>query len=500
VRTKTTQFVLILFILLSTAPVALGQNYNPFNQRDDKYRLLGLKRAKEAFEVARSEFERQEELFRRNLITQAELERARNIFSDAEVNYQQSLLAVLFEEQYVSVTEAVKYQAEDGSKHVKLTLANTSGGSAEFRKLLDIEDELFRSLQPDIINNVYVSILNDDGAIISQPYETKIDQLVFGSPHILDFTMLQDLDAIAIYMIYSNGTERTMKVFLQKDETVDRVAVQSEQFSQEIELGGSSSFDLTLELFSGTRKPYTLAVANLPEQIGRFFTDPSGQVRLSQVKFTESTQTKQAALSITMPDRPTDAVAMDVPITFYVLVLPREKSDALGDARSIILTEEDIKAMDVGYVRLEVIPRGKGELMVRAPLLFHSITPGDQVEMSIDLVNEGSHRLDNIVVDVDLPLGWRKELSPEVIQTLDIGQDKRMQLTFIPPDNIAEGKYDIRLRTTGMSNNEPITGEDKSVTVEVRAEANVFGTAIIILLLLGIVGGMVFFGVRLSRR
>jgi uncharacterized membrane protein len=132
--------------------------------------------------------------------------------------------------------------------------------------------------------------------------------------------------------------------------------------------------------------------------------------------------------------------------------------------------------------------------------LFQSITPGDRVEMNIDLVNEGSDRLDNVVVEVDLPLSWRKELSPEVIQMLEIGQDKRMQVTFIPPDDVAAGKYEIRLRTTGMSNNEPINGEDKSVTVEVRAEANVFGTVIIVLLLLGVVGGMVIFGVRLSRR
>ena len=191
---------------------------------------------------------------------------------------------------------------------------------------------------------------------------------------------------------------------------------------------------------------------------------------------------------------------MDKPITFYVLVLPSEKSDALGDARTTVLTEDEIKAMDVGYARLEVIPRGKGELLVRAPLLYHSITPGEDVAMSIDLVNEGTHRLDNIVVEVDLPLSWRKEVSPEVIQSLEIGQDKRMNLRFFPPDDIAEGKYDIRLRTTGMSNNEPISGEDKSVTVEVRAKANVFGTMIIVLLLLGVVGGMVFFGVRLSRR
>jgi hypothetical protein len=500
VRRRSIQFSIIVCLVLVLAPVSFGQNYNPFNQRDDEYRLLGLKRAKESYEVARAEYERKQELFRKKMITQAELDRAHNVFADAEVNYQQSLLAVLFEQQFVSVSKAVKYQADDGTKHVRLTLANTSGGSAEFRKLLNIEDELFRSLEPDVINNVYVSVLNDDGAIISSPYEAKIEELVFGAPQTLDFEMLQDLDAVTVDIIYSNGSERSLKIFLQKDATVNRVIVQSEQFSQEIELGGSSSFDLTLELFSGTRNPYSLVVVNLPEQIGRYFTDPGGQVRLRQVKFTESTQTKRAALALTMPDRPTDEVAMDQAIAFYVLVVPQEKMEQLGDAQSRQMSQAEIDSLDVGHVRLEVIPRGKGEILVRAPLLYHAINPGDRVETTIDLINEGTHRLDNITVDVDLPLRWRKEIEPLVIPSLAIGEDAQMHLTFIPADDVSEGKYDIRLRTTGMSNNEPVSGEDKTISVEIRAKANVIGTGIIILLLLGVVGGMVVFGIRLSRR
>jgi len=500
VRNGYARLAAVLFLFVFLTPSGHGQVYNPFNQRDDQYRLLGLKRAKEAFEVARTEFEREEELFRRNLITQAQLDRARNTFADAEVNYQQSLLSVLFEEQYVSVSDAVKYQAEDGAKHVRLTLVNTSGGSAEFRQLLNIEDELFRSLQPDVVHNVYVSIVNDEGAIISRPYEAKISELHYGEPQTLDFVMLQDLDAATVNLIYANGTGRSLKIFLQKDATVDRVAVQSEQFSQEVDLGGSSSFDLTLELFSGTRIPYSLLVVNLPEQIGRYFTDPGGQVRLSQVKFTESTRTKRAALKITMPDRPTDAVAMDQPITFYVLVVPREKIDLPDDHRGRGWTEEEIDALEVGYARLEVIPRGKGELLIRAPLLYHAVAPGETIEMTLDLINEGTRRIDNIAVDVDLPLGWRKEITPSVVPSLTIAEEKQMHLTFIPPEEVGEGKYDIRLRTTGMSNNQPVSGEDKTVSVEVRAEANIFGTAILVLLLLGVVGGMVVFGIRLSRR
>src|SRR5512138_1972392 len=109
----------IVAVCLLPADFAFGQGATAaFNQRDDKYRLLGLKRAKEMYEVARADFDRQKELYDKQLITQQQLEQARRNFSDAEVNYQQSLLAVLFEEQYVSVASAIKYYAKDGARHV----------------------------------------------------------------------------------------------------------------------------------------------------------------------------------------------------------------------------------------------------------------------------------------------------------------------------------------------------------------------------------------------
>ena len=112
---------LLLLLILAAGLVfapgkAKAQSQVPFNQRDDQYRLLGLKRAREAFKMARSEYDRQKDLFDRDLLTQAALERSRSMYADAEVNYQQSLLAVLFEQQYVSILEAVKYQGDDGRK------------------------------------------------------------------------------------------------------------------------------------------------------------------------------------------------------------------------------------------------------------------------------------------------------------------------------------------------------------------------------------------------
>jgi len=471
-----------------------------YNQRDDKYRVLGLKRAKEAYETTRRDYDRQLEMYDRKLISQAELDRSRNVFADAEVNYQQSLLAVLFEQQFVSVARALKYQARDGAKHVRLTIANTSGESAEFQKLLNIDDKLFRSLQPDVVNNVYISLSNADGAIISQPYEAKIAQLKFGEPVTMDIVLLQDLDAVTVNMIYGNGTTRSMKIFLQKDASVNRVAVQSQQFSQEVELGTSATFDLTLELFSVVSNTFSLEVLNLPPQIDRFFKDPGSAARLSQFKFTETTNTRKAALQISLPDRPTMAVPMDTPIPFYVIVIPRDKASTLTDLGTRHWSQEEVEQLNVGFVKLELTPRGQGKLIVRAPQLFHTIKPDGSVRMNVELVNEGSRRLDNVEVKIDPPLNWSKLADPALVPTLGIGEERPVQLTFTPPPGIAVGRYEIRLRISGLSDNHPVNAEDKTVTVEVAAGTNILGTALVILLILGLVAGIVVFGIRLSRK
>jgi uncharacterized membrane protein len=489
----------IAALALSLFALAEAQ-YNSFNQRDDKYRLLGLRRAKEYFEVSRKEYERQKSLFDKGLISQVELDRSKNAYADAEVNYQQSLLAVLFEQQFISVMRAVKYQAEDGTKRVRLTLINASGSGEEFQKLVGIDDKLFRSLQPDIIGNIYVSLYNQEGAIISQPYESKIAELRYGKPRTVEFALLQDLDALTVNLLYGNGSSRTLRIFLQKDVTADKVLVQSQQFSQEGELGRTASYDLTLELFSGSQNTFSLEVVNLPQQINRFFRDVGSNARVSQIRFTETSHSRKAALEISLPDRPTDEVPMDKPIPFYVLVVPNDRVKDLPNLASKSWSEEEIAELKVGYVKLELVPRGKGRLLVRAPQLYHVVQPGQPVTMVVDIVNEGTRRLDNVKVDVDLPFNWTKSVEPAVIPTLDINAERRVAVTVMPPAEISVGRYEFRLRTSGLSDNQPVNAEDKTVTAEVAAEAGVWGTILLVLAILGVVGGLVVFSIRLSRR
>ncbi len=495
-------FLLCLCIAISalTPWQSMAQSGTYYNQRDDQYRLLGLKRAKEAFEAARRDFDREKDLFEKKLISQAELDRAQANYSDAEVNYQQSLLAVLFEQQFITISKAMKYQSADGTKKVRLRVENASGGSAEFRKLLNIDDELFRSLQPDIVNNIYVSLLNNDGAVICQPYESKISELRFGEPKELNFTMLQDLDVVTVNLIYGKGSQRSLKVYLEKDAAINKVLVQSQQFSQEADLGKTASFDLTLELFGGVGKTFNLQVVNLPTQINRFFKDPATNARLSQFKFTENVATRKAALDVTLPDRANDAVAMDKPIQFYVLVIPTDQTQSIANLESKTWTQEEIEGLHTGYVKLELLPRGKGILLIRAQQLYLTLKQGENVEMSFDVVNEGSRRLDNIEIKIDPPLNWTKDVTPSVIPSLEVGEEKRVTLRFTPPGDIGVGRYDARVRSTALSDNEPVVGEDKTVVMEVVAETNIFGTIAIVLLIVGLIAGMVVFGIKLSKR
>ncbi len=487
---------IVCLSVLFTGP-ALAQS-NPFNERDDQYRLLGLKRAKEAFEIAREAYERNQKLFQEGIIAENAMDNSRRDMSEAEVNFQQSLLAVLFEQQYVAVLEAMKFQSDSGSAKVRLRLENTSGGGAEFRHLLPLDDELFESLRPEVVHDVYVSLANDDGAIISQPYEAKIEELRYGTPVDLVFDLLDDVDTVTVNLAYGQSAQRTVKIFLQKDASEDRVAVQSEQFAQEVELGSSATFDLTLELFSGISDTFKLQVVNLPSQINRYFLDPVSQARLSQFKFTESSKTRGAALRVSLPDRPSDDVMMDRVIPFHVLAIPRDRLDSMSLDGP--LTEAQIAALDVGSVRLELVPRGVGKLLIRVPQMFYSIEPGQTAEVSLELVNDGTRRLDNVEVTAEPPHRWDKEIAPPMISALAVGKEGKVLLTIDPPDDITPGRYEVRIRSSSFSDDQPIEGADKTIAIEIRPQVRVLVPALLALALLAIVTGVVYAGVRLSRR
>lgn len=490
--------LLIIILSIVSAPI-FAQGTFP-NQRDDSYPLLGLKRAWGAFERAKNDLERNEQLMKKGLISQATYDQSKSTYLDAEVNYQQSLLVVLFEKQFVSVKQAVKYQDERGKKWVKIVLENTTGFNAEYQQIIQKNDSLLSIIRPDLIHNIYVSLSNDDAAIISKPYEQKLSVLKAGEPAELQFEVLQDVDALTVNIVYGNGTTRNPKVYLEKDASVNKVLFQSPQFSQEVELNGNTNYSLDLELFSGSENTFKLDVINLPKSINKFFVERGTERRISQIRFNQSSNTRNTDLRVFLPDRLNDTIQMDSAIPFFAVAIPADRMQEFKNLNSKIWTEEELIEAEIGYIKLELIPRGVGRLKVKVPQLFLTSQDLQTVTTLIKVENEGTRSLQNVEFELDLPFGWKYELEPTFIEELDIRTEKEVKLSITPMKNATVGRYEARLKTTSISDNSPVVADDKLITIQIPAQASSVGTGLLLLALVLLIGGLVYGGIKISKK
>jgi hypothetical protein len=495
------RFFFFLLFSLCLGLSSLGNSQSMFpNERDNSYPLLGLKRAYSAYERAKNDFDRNKQLLNKGLISEAQFEQLKTTYFDAEVNYQQSLLVLLFEKQFVSVIKAVKFQDTNGRKKVKITIENTSGVSAEYQQLIPADDSLFSSLRPEMIHNIYVSLSNDANAIISQPYEQKLEVLENGKPQTLTFDLLQDLDALTVNIIYGNGTSRNPKIFLEKDASVNRVLFQSQQFSQEVELNGSANFGLDLELFSGSENTYKLEVVNLPLAINRYFVERGTSTRLSQIRFNESARTRQTDLRVFLPDRVDESIKMDKSLPFFTVAIPADRIAELSNMNRKTWTAEELEALNIGFSRLEIIPRGIGRIVVKAQQLFIPGKAGEPSKITFKVKNDGTRDLQNIEFEPDVPFGWSFDLYPKLIERLKVREEMDVVLTITPKPEASVGRYETRLKTSSISDNTPVTAEDKIFTIDIQAETSATGTIILMSLLIALIGGLIYGGIKISKK
>jgi len=496
--------LLLTVALLGWSPAgALAQNYGNYNPRDDQYRLLGMTRAQADYETALREYERVRDLRSRNLASEADLEQATARMQGARVNYLQAALAIVFASPHVVIDRALKYQRPDGQKYVRVTVRNESETTAEGMKLSDVIDStLLRQLKPDEVPNVYVSLKDDSpggGAIISSPYEARIAVLHFGQPVTLDFRLLKDVDVVTVSMSYANQSS-DRRVLLEKDATANIVTVQSSQFSQEGDLGTQVTYDLQFERFTSDQAGVRLEVGGLPREIRYEFRDPTTNARLTQLRFPEGTTSERLSLVLFLPQRDAGRFPVDRAISFWAFALDRD-----GAARFAALARDSVTVaaaaqVPSGKVRLELIARGVGRLDVGATNLYHEITRGDSVAMEFVLRNTGSRLVDNVRLAADLQPDWRATFAPELVRSVAIDGEARVKLVLVPPRDIPVGDYDVKVRTVALSADRQVETEDKTVRVHVTQPAGWVGSVLLVTLLVGLVAGMVWFGLKLTKR
>jgi uncharacterized membrane protein len=343
-----------------------------------------------------------------------------------------------------------------------------------------------------------VSINNiSDNTIIGSPYEIRIPFIDNGSASVIDFNLLRDAESVQVMLNY-NGKKDTKNIYLEKDASANMVAITSSQFAQETDLGSSASYDLNLERFSSSDDVYRFLVVNLPRQVSYDLADAENNARLSQLRFNQGVNNRKLTLKAYLPDREDDKVIIDRPINFTVIVLTDAEFNKIKDPSS--LTEQDADRIQAGKIRLQLIPKGVGRIVVKAPSLYHEIKTGDSLSMKITVMNDGTRVLDNIKITTENPLNWKTVITPDVISTLSPGKEQEVMLHILPPDDVHVGAQEVKIKTQASANNRTVETEDKTVRIQVEARTPILGTILLILLLVGVLVGIVVFGIRMSKR
>jgi len=500
-KNKFTKPVFALTLLAAIfLPVLFAQ------QSAEDARLIDVRRQQVSLNDARAALARVQELVDQGLTARTELDSARIRLERAQLDYQSSVLSLLALQPRLSIQEAVKRQDLEGRKFVRLTLQNLTPAfdDTRFQLLNNFEgaDPIPPELRTRDVTDVFVSLQATGSSgdarstIIGIPYETHIERLQYGESRTMEFQLLRDVDSLIVAANYKGQTQESM-VQLQQAETDNVLMMSSLQVSQEADLGSDVTFDLRLERSSVDVRRFRIRAINLPRQISHNFLD-AGRARLQQVNFQAGVTQQSLSLQMHLPDRTDGQIKMDEPLEFWVLAMDDEAAQQFAEER--VYTEDEIERSRAGRVRLHLLPRGVGRIEVAAPSLFSEILTGETVQARMTLRNTGTRRLDNIKIRADVPLNWRVEIEPDLVETLDVNREAEVKFHMIPPADAVVGDYEMRIKTESYSYNRAIPTEDKLYRVSIKSKPNVWATAGLLGGLLIILAGVAIFLVRLTRR
>jgi uncharacterized membrane protein len=284
---------------------------------------------------------------------------------------------------------------------------------------------------------------------------------------------------------------------LMKNSTYSQVSITSMQFSQEADLGGSCKYDLSLEEFSSGSMTYQMALVNTPPQLTYEFRS-ADNTRISQIKFTEEVTTQNVSLNLFLPIRADDQIIIDTPIVFYVIAYdPEVVLDIQGNK---YYSESDIDSWDCGKAKLELIPRGIGEIELIATQLYHDIRIGKRISTNFELRNTGTVPIYNIQTKLDLPYDWSGVITPDVVDVLEAGKEIRLKCESSSPEDAGVGDYEISVIASAYVDNRLIETDVKTMRVHLTAGTGYLGPLLLIVMVAGVIGGTVFLGRKLSRR
>jgi len=506
-------FAFVLIALFSSAgPAASAEDLPTKEQRlyDIQLREAQWKVdfAQLDMETKRSDYEENEDLFEQNIRTLDQLNESQRAYQKAKLSFDQAVIALeetrlsfLRESTHISILEAKKYRTPDGYRQVEISLQNASNlAQAMSLNPNKSREEVVSLLE---IQNIRVSIENNIGLIVGEPYERLIASLKLDQQKTLTFRLLDDLDDVVVAMTTLDDQLQGFHIVLRKESFQDIPMINSVQFSQEGDLNTRVRFDLILERLAEDEKTFRLAVVNLPDEIHFAFLDQATNASLTQVKFSEEVTRQQLELELQIPEKLSRRF-VDQTIEFYVFVTDQDGFQQISGLNrkygSKPMELEDINSINGSKERLELIPRGKGALETIIATRYQEIKIGEEVNVRIDLLNTGTLEVEDVHMILFPPLGWTYEARPDTLARILPGEKEPINITLIPPDGLGKSEIEVRVEAAGYVGDEKIEAQEKEITIRVEARANIIRNALIIGGVIALVIGVAIGSIKVSRR
>ncbi len=116
------------------------------------------------------------------------------------------------------------------------------------------------------------------------------------------------------------------------------------------------------------------------------------------------------------------------------------------------------------------------------------------------LKNAGTRALTGVQLKTQNPVDWKVAIEPSLVDELAVGQESTVKVSFHPPPGVSLGDYNIRLASEARSGNKTINGDEKIVRVSLVEPVDIWQSAFLITLMLGLLAGVVVAGVKITRR
>jgi len=477
---------------------------------------VDLEHAKEAYDRYEAEHKEAQVLFQKGIMNRKELDQAISAYAQAaqalkqaEILLERTKLSFLANATHITIVEAKKYYDNQGRRMLDLVLKNTSNLtqaqsalshndlSLPSRPTWQTGDQIRALLD---VENIIVSVVKET-ASISKPYEEIIPILPYGQQKKVTFELLTDVDQAGVRLQYLDQTV-TNSIYLEKESLQEIPRIIASSFALEGQLGSAVSYPLDLEMLVTSKRNYSVAVTNLPPQIRCFFGE--GGSRITSVHFSQEVSKHNVTLSASIPAK-LDAGMIDRRINFQAWLTTPADLDQINQLKRQyepnLIPDRDLAALAAARVDLTLIPRGTGKLEIVIDNLLQPIKPNQAVDFRADLRNDGTLPLFNVTPEVTAqPLNWTARVDPNLIEKLEPDEKRPVMIHLVPAPNAGVGEYQAEFGARGQTGSEVIEAIEKRLTVQISAETNVTAVAGLVIGLIVLITGIVFVGVRLSRR